>query len=122
MSPSPSASPTLKPPSLPQPNARTRKARAEALFQASILENPWIPRCIKDGLFPKQIEFLCFEGREALYGGSAGGGKSVCILAAALQFIDEPGYSALIMRRTHKQLAKADSILAKSKEWLWGKA
>lgn len=69
----------------------------------------------------KQAEFLAYEGREALYGGAAGGGKSVSILMAALQYVDCPGYSALILRRTYKQLAKADSILAKAKEWLLGK-
>jgi phage terminase large subunit-like protein len=84
----------------------------------TVLENRWIPQQVKDGLTPKQAEFLCFDGREALYGGAAGGGKSVALLAAALQYIDEPGYSALILRRTHKQLAKSDSILSKAKEWL----
>lgn len=74
------------------------------------------------GLTVKQAEFLAYEGREALYGGAAGGGKSVALLAAALQYMDEPGYTALILRRTYKQLAKSDSILAKSKEWLWGRA
>jgi hypothetical protein len=41
---------------------------------------------------------------------------------AALQWIEQPGYTALILRRTYKQLAKADSILNKSKEWLWNRA
>lgn len=95
-----------------------RIARKRAVFQATVLENPWIPEHIKEGLFPKQVEFLCYEGREALYGGSAGGGKSVALLVAALQYVEEPGYSALILRRTYKQLAKADSILSKAKEWL----
>lgn len=67
----------------------------------------------------KQAEFLCFEGREALYGGAAGGGKSVALLASALQFIDEPGYNALILRRSFAQLDKADSIMSKSKVWLF---
>ena len=67
------------------------------------------------------MEFLCYEGREALYGGAAGGGKSVALLVAALQYAEEPGYSALILRRTYKQLAKADSILAKAKDWLMGR-
>lgn len=66
----------------------------------------------------KQVEFLCYEGREGLYGGAAGGGKSVAILAAALQWIEEPGANSLILRRTYKQLSKSDSILNKSKEWL----
>jgi predicted phage terminase large subunit-like protein len=70
---------------------------------------------------PKQAEFLCFEGREALYGGSAGGGKSVALLAAALQYIEHPGYNALLMRRTYAQLKKSDSIMSKSLEWLTGR-
>jgi phage terminase large subunit-like protein len=102
------------------PSREQRIARAKAILQATVLENPWIPETIKAGLTPNQAEFSCFEGREALYGGAAGGGKSVALLIAALQYVDEIGYSALILRRTYKQLAKADSILMKSKEWLSG--
>ena len=40
----------------------------------------------------------------------------------ASQYVDDPGYHALILRRTYKQLAKADSILNVSKEWFHGKA
>lgn len=87
----------------------------------TVLENPWIPDDIKAGLTPKQAAFLCFEGRDALFGGAAGGGKSVALLAAALQFVDVPRYSALILRRTYAQLAKADSVMSKSKDWLWGR-
>lgn len=86
------------------------------------MANPFIPESIKTGLTPKQAEFLCYEGREALFGGASGGGKSSALLCAALQWVAEPTYSALILRRTFKQLAKADSILNKSKEWLTGKA
>lgn len=70
----------------------------------------------------KQVEFLCYEGREALFGGAAGGGKSVALLAAALQWIEEPGTNSLILRRTYKQLSKSDSILNKSKEWLMNRS
>lgn len=67
---------------------------------------------------PRQVEFLCYEGREGLYGGAAGGGKSVALLAAALQYVNEPKYAAVLIRRTYKQLSKADSILGKAKDWL----
>ncbi len=40
----------------------------------------------------------------------------------AAQYIHDPGYHALILRRTYKQLAKAESILNVSKEWWHGKA
>jgi hypothetical protein len=102
----------------PTPSWPPHAARKRALYQATVQENPWVPDDIKAGLFPKQVEFLCYEGREALYGGAAGGGKSVALLVAALQFVEELGYAALILRRTYKQLAKSDSILSKAKEWL----
>lgn len=55
---------------------------------------------------------------EAFYGGAAGGGKSDALLMAALQYVDVPGYNALILRRTFKQLALPDAIMARSFEWL----
>lgn len=45
----------------------------------------------------------------------------MALLVAALQWIEEPGANSLILRRTYKQLAKSDSILNKSKEWLMGR-
>lgn len=116
MPPSPSASPTSK-----KRSPTRRKARRRAVYQATIAENPWLPDPVKNGLTTKQVKFLLYEGREALFGGAAGGGKSVALLAAALQYVCQPGYSALIVRRTFKQLAKSDSILNKAKEWLLGR-
>ena len=53
-----------------------------------------------------------------LYGGAAGGGKSDAILMAALEYVDVPGYSALILRRDFQRLALAGAIMDRSKEWL----
>jgi hypothetical protein len=55
---------------------------------------------------------------EAFYGGAAGGGKSDALLMAALQYVDVPGYAALILRRTFKQLSLPGAIMARSNEWL----
>lgn len=65
-----------------------------------------------------QTAFLLYEGREAFYGGAAGGGKSVALLMAALQWVDVPGYSALLLRRTYKQLVKPGALIPLSHEWL----
>lgn len=65
-----------------------------------------------------QAAFLILDTLEALYGGAAGGGKSDALLAGALQYVDEPGYAALILRRTFKQLSLPGAIMARSKEWL----
>ena len=74
----------------------------------------WIPHYPH----PPQEAFLWLDGREALYGGAAGGGKSDALLMAALQYVDLPGYSALILRRTYPDLALPGAIMDRSKEWL----
>jgi Terminase large subunit, T4likevirus-type, N-terminal len=69
---------------------------------------------------PKQAEFLALDCLEALYGGAAGGGKSDALLMAALQYVDQPGYSAILFRRTYTELSLPDAIMARSHEWLSG--
>lgn len=69
---------------------------------------------------PKQAEFLALDAREALYGGAAGGGKSDALLMGALQYAHVPGYSALILRRTFRDLNQPDAIMARSHAWLRG--
>jgi hypothetical protein len=57
-----------------------------------------------------------------LFGGAAGGGKSDALLMAALQYVDWPGYAALILRRTFPDLSLPDAIMDRAKQWLAGKA
>ncbi len=67
---------------------------------------------------PPQRRFLALDCLEALYGGAAGGGKSSALLAAALQYVDVPGYSAIIFRRISPDLHGADGLIERSMEWL----
>jgi predicted phage terminase large subunit-like protein len=70
---------------------------------------------------PKQAAALYLQGvREILYGGSAGGGKSSWLLMEALKYVDTPGYSALVLRRTLAALALPNSIMARARQWLAG--
>lgn len=67
----------------------------------------------------RQEAFLRVRHREALYGGAAGGGKSDGLLMAAAQYVHVPGYSALLLRRTFKQLKLANALLDRAHRF-WG--
>lgn len=68
---------------------------------------------------PKQTAALLMNNAlEILYGGAAGGGKSVYQLAAALQFVDIPGYSAILFRKTYADLSLPGALISMSKDWL----
>lgn len=69
---------------------------------------------------PRQGAFLAYPTLEVGYGGAAGGGKSVALLMAALQYVDTPGYNALLIRRTFADLNKPDALIPMSHEWLAG--
>ncbi len=67
----------------------------------------------------KQAVFLALRHHpEVFYGGAAAGGKSDALLMAALEYVDQPNYAALILRRTFAQLDMPDSILDRAKRWL----
>jgi predicted phage terminase large subunit-like protein len=53
-----------------------------------------------------------------LYGGAAGGGKSDALLMAALQYVQVPGYAALILRRSYADLSLPDAIMDRAGQWL----
>lgn len=67
---------------------------------------------------PPQQMYLWLDNREALFGGAAGGGKSDALLMAALQYVDVPGYSALLLRRTWTDLIKPGAIMDRTRQWL----
>lgn len=79
--------------------------------------NKYIPIGLK--IRPQIIFLLMNDVLEVLYGGAAGGGKSEGLLAAAAQYVDLPGYNAIIFRRTLRDLALPGALLSRSHEW-WG--
>lgn len=67
----------------------------------------------------KQTAFLLMNSKkEVLYGGAAGGGKSIAQMMAALQFVDVPGYSAILFRKTFADLTLPGALISIAKEWL----
>lgn len=65
-----------------------------------------------------QKAFLRTYSLEALFGGSAGGGKSSALLMSALQYVDVPNYSAIIFRRTYADLALPGAIMDRFINWM----
>jgi predicted phage terminase large subunit-like protein len=68
--------------------------------------------------WPVQNAFLQMRAREVFYGGAAGGAKSAGLILAALQFVDVPGYAALLLRKTYEDLKRPGALMHKSHEWL----
>lgn len=79
-------------------------------------ESPWdyIPQKPTD---PQKI-FLGLTCKEALYGGSAGGGKSSALLMNALQWVHIPGYSGLIIRKSYTDLTMPGGLIDRAQDWL----
>lgn len=55
---------------------------------------------------------------EILFGGSAGPGKSSALLMAALQFVEVPGYAAILFRRTYTDLSLPEALMDRANSWL----
>lgn len=56
--------------------------------------------------------------REVFFGGAAGGGKSEAVLMAALQYVDVPTYSGVLVRRTYPMLDQPGGLIVRSHRWL----
>jgi predicted phage terminase large subunit-like protein len=65
-----------------------------------------------------QKVFLRTNSIEALFGGAAGGGKSSALLMAALQYVDVPGYSAILFRRTFADLSLPGALMDRFRLWM----
>jgi hypothetical protein len=82
------------------------------------MTNVWAQR--GEPLHVRQQAFLWLDCLEAMFGGAAGGGKSDALLMAALQYVDVPGYAAILFRKTMTDLKLPGSLIPRSHEWLEG--
>jgi len=71
-------------------------------------------------LTPKQWQFTLDERKEVMFGGAAGGGKTIAMLAAGLLYVDKAPYRALILRRTYADLALPGAPMDLADQWLHG--
>src|SRR5210317_833764 len=103
--------------------AQGREQCAAALEQLCprVYGNPWIPHWP----LPAQQVFLGLHLSsptdrvfQALYGGSAGGGKSDALLMAAAQYAwNEPDFAGILFRRTFTDLTQPGALLDRAMEW-----
>lgn len=87
---------------------------AAQFLQRTVLANRYIPH---EPTIP-QARFLLSLDRELCYGGQAGGGKSDALLMAALQFVEVPGYNAILFRRTYQDLSLPEALMDRAASWL----
>src|SRR5436190_24116317 len=88
--------------------------RSSDFLRRTVMENPFIPHVPT----PRQALFLALTENEVFFGGGAGGGKSDALLMAALQFVDTPGYAALLLRKTYADLNQPNAMIPRSMSWL----
>ena len=65
---------------------------------------------------PQETFFHC-TADIAIYGGSAGAGKSLACLIDAAKFLEIPGYRAILFRRTYPELTDVGALVDTSKEF-----
>lgn len=67
---------------------------------------------------PKQRKFLDQVNiREVFYGGAAGGGKSDALIMDFLQYVDVPGYSGILFRRTVPEMTAPGGLIDRCNQW-----
>lgn len=67
--------------------------------------------------FPKQVAFLSMNAPEVVIGGGWAGGKTTALLMGAAQYLDVPGYHALIGRATVTDLRLPAGLVDVGDRW-----
>lgn len=80
-------------------------------FRKDQFEEEPNPNVIKIGPQPgPQTDFLACSADIAIYGGSAGGGKSYALLLDPLRYVSHPKFGAYILRRTNPEIMKTGGL------------
>lgn len=99
------------------PSTKARLLAALRLKARGYRSNRYV-QAVSPSVYPKQARFLASDKLELMFGGAASGGKSQALLLGALQYVDIPGYSAILFRRTITDLALPGSLMHRAREWM----
>jgi len=91
-----------------------------AVFHKTVDCNPFVNH-IKPH-FKQKALLLVNDVEEVLIAGGTRSGKSVGVLMAAAQYVEVPGYHAIIIRRSYPELEQPGGFIPLSREWWDGKA
>jgi predicted phage terminase large subunit-like protein len=100
----------------PSPLTTEEKVEYMAL-RDRFLEIPYCPWTPNPG---PQENFLLDFGRDAMYGGAVGGAKSIAGMMGASQFLNVPGYEALLIRKHYTDLVRPGALMDVASEWWQG--
>lgn len=90
--------------------AETKQLKNETIYIKDIEEvEPMLVKCIK--VRHPSHTFLVGETQIPTHNSDA-------LLMSALQYVDIPGYAAILFRKTYKELALPEALIFRSKEWL----
>lgn len=67
-----------------------------------------------------QEKFLRSAASIVVYGGSAGGGKTVGLLLSALRYKNVPGFNCTIFRKNHTQIFSSGGLWDEAEKWYQG--
>lgn len=66
---------------------------------------------------PKQALFLNSKAEVVVFGGGAGPGKTAAVIFDAAKHIDDPNYSAVILRRTYPEITNEGGLWDEARRW-----
>lgn len=75
-----------------------------------------VPETVEIRLQPRQELFCASPADIAIFGGSAGGGKTFSLLLEPLRHVDNPGFGAVIFRRTIPEITREGGLWDESKK------
>lgn len=105
---------------MPTKIAPATKAARKLLRQGETVE-PRLTAYHPHHPHPRQALFLSPPVtliEQVFFGGAAGGGKSEALLMAALQYVDVPGYQAVIVRKNYPMLNQDGGLIKRAHAWL----